>query len=252
MLARPTFRNITGSFESWVYRNGLQRQLAKLERRKFLESSHAEGNSSPHFNRALRLTEAGRVHALGGRDPEARWRRCWDRQWRLVLFDLPNAQSTLRNRLRNQLRRLGFGWLQNSVWISPDPLETEKASLAHSRVDVASLIILEARPCGGETDEEIVAGAWDFERINQLYVRHDRILAARPREALRGEAAARLFQKWAVQERLAWLAVITEDPLLPESLLPAGYRGRKAWQKRLTALKSAAVLVRDFELECRS
>src|SRR5919109_144093 len=38
MLARPTFRNLTESFESWAYRNGFDRQLAELERQKLLES----------------------------------------------------------------------------------------------------------------------------------------------------------------------------------------------------------------------
>src|SRR5438552_9324369 len=98
MLARPTFRNLTDSFESWAYRNGLGRQLAVLERQKFLESRSADGDYSSAVDRVLRLTEAGRLHVLGGRDPETRWRRRWDGRWRIVLFDLPNAQSKLRNR----------------------------------------------------------------------------------------------------------------------------------------------------------
>src|SRR5439155_10688504 len=151
MVTRPSFRNLNGSFEGWAYRNGFGRQLAELERQKLLESRNPGSKGSRRLNRALRLTEAGRLHALGGRDPEIRWQRRWDGRWRLVLFDLPNAQSTLRNRLRMQLRRLGFGWLQNSVWISPDPLDTEKAALGGSHVDVESLIVFEARPCSGES-----------------------------------------------------------------------------------------------------
>jgi len=246
MLARPTFRNLTDSFEAWAYRNGLQWQLAKLEQQKFLEFREGGSGVARRLDRALRLTEAGRLHALGGQDPEERWRRRWDGRWRLVLFDLPNAQSTLGNRLRRQLRRMRFGWLQNSVWISPDPLEAEKTVLADSRIDVESLIILEARPCAGESDEEIVAGAWDFERINKIYAEHGRILAARPVGALHDEVVARSFRKWAARERLAWLTAITEDPLLPELLLPLGYQGREAWRKRLEAMKSAATLVRQF------
>jgi hypothetical protein len=37
MLARPTFRNLTDSYESWAYRNGLLRQATTLERRQLLE-----------------------------------------------------------------------------------------------------------------------------------------------------------------------------------------------------------------------
>jgi len=245
MLVRPTFRNLTDSFECWAYRNGLHRELARLERRQLLETAPGS-RGSPGTDRALRLTEAGRLHALGGRDPEARWRRPWDGRWRLVLFDLPNTKSSLRNRLRSHLRQRGFGWLQNSVWISPDPLEEEKTALAGTEVNVESLILLDARPCAGETDQEIVAGAWDFERINRLYARHSKVLAAHPSKPLRDEAAALAFRQWAQEERTAWLAAVSEDPLLPETLLPSVYLGHEAWSRRKQVMSSAAARLQRF------
>ncbi len=158
-LVRPTFRNLTDSFESWAYRNGFNRQLTELERRTLVESSITPSRGRESSDRVLRLTEAGRLHALGGRDPEACWLRSWDGHWRLVLFDLPAAEGTKRNQLRDFLRSRGFGWLQKSVWISPHPLKEQKILLVESQINVESLIFLEARPSAGETDEEIVSGA---------------------------------------------------------------------------------------------
>jgi hypothetical protein len=40
------------------------------------------------------------------------------------------------------------------------------------------------RPCEGGNFGEIVAGAWDFERINRRYARHLKILGERPGGAL--------------------------------------------------------------------
>ena len=37
LLARPTFRNLTDSYEGWAYRNGLMRQVAILEKQRLLE-----------------------------------------------------------------------------------------------------------------------------------------------------------------------------------------------------------------------
>jgi DNA-binding transcriptional regulator PaaX len=247
MLTRPTFRNLTDSFEAWAYRKGFRRQLAELERQRLLESLTVGRDHSRRLERVLRLSGTGRLQALGGRDPETWWRRRWDGHWRLVLFDVPNTQAKLRNRLRTQLRRWGFGWLQNSVWISPDAVDLEKLALAGSRRDVESLIILEARPAGGESDQEIVAGAWDFEKINRLYSEHGRVLAARPTRALHDQAEAEACRQWAGRERSAWLAAVTEDPLLPAALLPSSYLGRKAWQQRLTSLRSTAALMRAFD-----
>jgi phenylacetic acid degradation operon negative regulatory protein len=220
--------------------------LAALERQKLLESAAADGSEPEASRLVVRLTEAGRLHALGGRDPESRWRRPWDRRWRLVLFDVPVAQGAARDRLRRHLRGRGFGYLQNSVWISPDPLEEEKAALTGVQLNVECLILLEARPCAGETDEEIVAGAWDFAEINQRYAEHMRVLAARPVGRAPNEAAALALRRWGAEERGAWLAAVSEDPLLPERLLPSGYLGREAWRRRVKALGQAGDLACSF------
>ena len=86
-LSRPTWRNLTESFEGWAYRRGLLRQLQRLERQAFLERS-----PSASGDRLYRLTDAGRLEALHGRDPEASWQRRWDGRWRMVLFDVPESQ----------------------------------------------------------------------------------------------------------------------------------------------------------------
>ena len=205
-LVRPTFRNLTDSFESWVYRNGFNRQLAELERRKLVESSLAPARGREASDRVLRLTEAGRLHVLGGRDPEAAWRRSWDGRWRLVLFDL----------------------------------------LDEARINVESLIFLEARPSAGETDEEIVSGAWDFEEINRLYSNYRTVLEAFPGKLMLDKSGAQELRRWAATERIAWLEAISADPLLPRRLLPQGYRGREAWRLRIKTLRAAAGQMHSF------
>ncbi len=246
MIARPAFRNLTDSFESWAYRNGLMRQLAELERRKFLESSCLPSSEGPAEPRAVRLSELGKLHALGGRDPEAEWRRPWDGRWRVILFDLPNSQTALRDGLRRSLRKRGFGYLQNSAWITPNPWAKEQKILLGTKANVESLILLEALAGAGESDAEIVAGAWDFPAINTLYTRHRKVLATRPKAALDDVAAARALRKWAATERSTWLTAVTADPLLPEVLLPADYLGRIVWHERVQVLRQAAGQIREF------
>ena len=240
-LIRPTFRNLTDSYESWAYRNGLFRQIAVLEKQRFLERKSGSVDA-----RAYRLTAQGRLHALGGRDPAAKWSRAWDGRWRLILFDLPTTHNTQRSRLRRYLRDRGFGYLQNSVWITPDPLETEARVFRGARIDVESLIVMEARPCAGESDAQIVAGAWDFGRINRLYEQHLKILMAKPTERLQNKSHARTFRRWAKAERAAWRKAINSDPLLPERLLPREYLGRRAWQRRIKVLGKAKQDLQTF------
>jgi DNA-binding HxlR family transcriptional regulator len=60
-LMRPTFRNLTDSYESWAYRKGLLVQLHRLERRRWIERK-----ARAPKDRIYRLTEKGRLHLLGG------------------------------------------------------------------------------------------------------------------------------------------------------------------------------------------
>ena len=243
-LRRPTWRNLTESFEGWAYRNGFHRQLARLERLSLIESM-----SSGPDQRIHRLTEAGRQLALSGRDPPVRWDRSWDGLWRIGSFDVPVGQDAQRNRLRRLFRSRGFGYLQNSLWITPDPLIHEREILGNVDVDVESLILLEARPCTGETDEQIVAGAWDFAGINSAYAAHREVLRQRPRALRNDVTAARKLHHWACRERAAWEAAVSHDPLLPRRLLPREYLGCKAWAERCAALARAGAQVQRFQID---
>lgn len=240
--ARPTFRNLTESFEGWAYRNGLLQQLAALQKAQLVERRGALP-----VDRVHRLTQAGRLLALGGCDPITRWNRQWDGQWRMILFDVPQQEASARARLRRSLVQRGFGYLQNSVWITPDPLTGEREALGAGQVDVESLLLLEARPCASESDADIVTGAWNFDAINAAYVRHATVLDALPRQVPRDKASALRLQGWLRKERLAWLAVASLDPFLPAVLHPPGYCGVRAWKKRMEIMGEAGRRIRSFK-----
>ena len=73
----------------------------------------------------LRLTSKGekqlRSLALSLAAPH-RLRR-WDKKWRILIFDIPERQSSGRKRLRMQLSSVGFVRLQDSVWVYPYPCD---------------------------------------------------------------------------------------------------------------------------------
>ena len=230
---RPSWRNVLGdSFESWAYRNGLGRRLAELERLKLIERR----TSPDGTERLVRLTSLGRGTALAGVDPTERWSRPWDGRWRLVLFDVPEAKHHERARFRRALRELRFGYLQNSAWISPDSLDEMRAHLAGTATNVESLVLFEGRPSGGESDQDLVAGAWDFAAIRQAYDEWARVVDAAPKRSVRSSLNEKAIRAWAARERSAWLAIVARDPFLPEALLPAGYPGRAAWTRRVRLL----------------
>ena len=66
----------------------------------------------------LRLTSSGkeRLH----RDfPILNLTKKWNKHWLIVVFDISEKSKSVRDNLRRKLKNLGFGMLQESVWISP-------------------------------------------------------------------------------------------------------------------------------------
>ncbi len=236
MLASPTWRNLNDSFERWAFRSGFGRRLQALQRRKLIEVS--DSNRRHPDKRVVRLTGSGRLHALGGRDPDARWRRRWDGKWRMALFDV--AQASLRLKLRRRLRQSGFGYLQNSVWISPDPPDPIRQQVAAVEADVECFLLFEGRPAGCESDQAIVQGAWDFKVINERYRRYMEHAAPPDLGGRSRPEVLRCLRPWVSRERRLWFAAFRIDPLLPRVLLPADYLGVKAWGQRVRTLNDLA------------
>ncbi len=43
----------------------------------------------------------------------------WDHKWRIAAFDIPERYASLRNKVRDLLKKAGFVKLQHSVWVFP-------------------------------------------------------------------------------------------------------------------------------------
>lgn len=232
IFALPTYRQFEESFDDWLRREGLERRFVELRKKGMLEKPAADASA---VRRIHRLTENGRIAVQGGRDPEACWKRPWDGRWRVVLFDVPASKTALRYQLWRFLRLHHFGYLQNSVWITPDPVDAMRERIGTEKARVGALTLLEARPCGGETDADIVAEAWDFPAINRLYRQHLLVLGQMPKI----KSGLTAWRQWVGRERKAWQQALKADPLLPDALLPAGYLGKQAWGKRRRLLGTA-------------
>lgn len=55
--------------------------------------------------------------------------RKWDRRYRLVMFDVPERRKKIRERLRFQMREVGFLRIQDSAWLYPYDCEEFMALL---------------------------------------------------------------------------------------------------------------------------
>ena len=235
LATRPTMSNLMMGYESWLHYNRLHpSQLSRLRSAGLIERTGGGGEAAW----ALRLTEKGRLKALGGRDPELCWGRAWDGVWRMLMFDIPLGNDRTRRKLYTWLRSNHFGCLQKSAWISPDRLDNLDEVLKGDSSSVAQVVVMDARPHfgPGETNVDFVKTAWDFDEINERYQDYMDFSGAGIPAKVRPAAA----RDWVGREQSLWSRAVRFDPLLPEELLPRGYLGKKAWQAHRRLLKKAA------------
>jgi len=223
-------------YEQWLYRNGLLQRMHYLEAQKFMLRQQQQAGW------VARLTKTGRIAALGGRDPETLWSRPWDGWWRQIIFDLPMEHHHLRSSLVRWLHRNGFGYLQDSVWISPDPVTAIAKQLGGFREDAASFTILECRAAPGFSDATLVNAAWPFEKLRGNYAVYEDF-ADTARRRLKSSASAPDVVAVLHEERGLWRAALAFDPLLPRVLWPKRYAGERALRSRRALLQQCAALI---------
>jgi phenylacetic acid degradation operon negative regulatory protein len=150
----------------------------------------------------------------------------WDGRWRLLTYSVAETRRESRDRLRKDLRVLGFAPLSASTWISPrEAIEAAReAAQAQNLGSCIDLFVAEYR--GPLHDHELLEKCWDLGAIAQAYrhfieVYEPKLRAERGQPTLSGERAF-VERLWLVHDfrRFAYI-----DPGLPSALLPPHWPG---------------------------
>ncbi|MCL5436043.1 MAG: CRISPR-associated endonuclease Cas2 [Patescibacteria group bacterium] len=134
---------------AWIRRAGhierrrYYRSVKQLKKRGFLEITKKQNKQF------LKLTRKGQLSALFAR-AKIKKSQTWDGKWRLVMFDIPEAHRKSRRQLRLLLKKQGFVNLQESVFISPFPINRAAIEYLHTTGLVHYIRILRV----DEMDEE--------------------------------------------------------------------------------------------------
>jgi phenylacetic acid degradation operon negative regulatory protein len=114
--------------------------------------------------RTVTLLEEGdrRIFSLG-REPHRA------EQWTALWHAIPEERRLERARLARRLRFLGFGSVQDGMWISPHDRESEVVSLIAS-LDVAGYTgVMVGRPAEGLDFRALASRAWDLDALDERY-----------------------------------------------------------------------------------
>jgi phenylacetic acid degradation operon negative regulatory protein len=110
-----------------------KRALERMQKKGFLQM--IEGRDGT----LVRITDVGagelRLNVARGSDPKT-----WDGKWRMVLFDIPDAQTQLRDELRATLQIVGFLRVQNSVYVFPYPVPSLEKEIRDKNLPASQLL----------------------------------------------------------------------------------------------------------------
>ena len=89
----------------------------------------------------------------------------WDKKWRLIMFEIPETQRALRDKLRRKLTSLGLGILQSSVWITPNDIKNEIEEIRNS-FDLGSQLKYFEVSATPTLNQQIIEKSWNIPAIN--------------------------------------------------------------------------------------
>lgn len=164
----------------------------------------------------------------------------WDRKWRVVIFDILEISRLSRDSLRKKLKELGFGMLQESVWITPNDIALDFRDFLESKKLDEFVYVLEVSSVLAGDIRGLADRIWGLDDLNESYkklleelrelyiILHDR---GRLSTVGRGK-----YEEKVRDIREEYLSLILLDPHLPKELLPEDWVGEKV-KKEISKLK---------------
>lgn len=117
----------------------------------------------------LRLTSAGKEH-IQREFPIMSFSKTWNKKWVIVIFDIDEKSRKQRNVLRNMLKNVGFGMLQQSVWITPLPIGQDiKESISHKGFS-DNVFVLEVSHVLLGNPKTLARRIWNLDRLEEEYL----------------------------------------------------------------------------------
>lgn len=151
-----------------------------------------------------------------------------DEPWCLVSYSVPEVNRSTRSRLRNHLVGLGFGMVNDGIWIAPGHLREELEDVLDDlEVRSSATVFMTSTPSIAGTFAEAANRWWDIE---SLAARHEEFLARCEKFAEVGADASTPEGAFVTLLKCtdSWKTIPYVDPGLPASALPPDWPGTRS------------------------
>lgn len=212
--AQQTFRQnkILGYMPAGYDRKSLYALLSRMERDGVVQKSKLTGKTT------LLVTPTG-VDALCGEYGHVGvLEKSWDKQWRIVIYDVPEKDRYKREKIRLALLKLGYGMFQKSIYISPFDVASA------TRTYLAQEGLLEMATVLTAASDELGSARSLSERVFHLSVLREQYLGfLRRLQFVVGQQLPEKREQGLRRIRAEFVNLLSQDPFLPRELLPADW-----------------------------
>jgi DNA-binding transcriptional regulator PaaX len=125
------------------FRDIERRRLQQIVTRLFQQGSVDARREGTGWEVGITSRGRGHLQRLRLLDLEIRRQDPWDGYWRMIAFEIPEAQRSQRESLRRHLQRLGFYPLQSSLYVIPWPCFDELVEIVRMLHLESSVTLME-------------------------------------------------------------------------------------------------------------
>ena len=182
----------------------------------------------------IRLTSQGNKKLVRDFPFLAFQNKKWDKKWRAVIFDIEEASKQARERFRSKLKELGFGMLQESVFISPYDIAQDFTEFIDAQHLNESAYLLEVSSIAVGDIKTLVNRIWHLDEINDSYkeiiekIKDSHLIIDSGRLNKLNKNESKKVKETMMEIKKAYIEVALGDPFLPKELLPSDWLGYKA------------------------
>lgn len=159
----------------------------------------------------------------------------WNKKWVIVLFDIAEKSRIIRDRFRKKLQDIGFGMLQESVWITPLPIGKEMLEFIEANGFSRSAFVLEVSHFLLGDSRDLARRVWKLDFLEEQYQNlreeisnTDQLIKSYYDRSKKREAKTKLklpgaFYRLEEKQRTLkrkYLEFVISLPSLPKELLP--------------------------------
>lgn len=146
----------------------------------------------------------------------------WDNLWRIVFVRTPNSDRRDQIRFTDNLIKLGFKKVQKNVFISPHALLPSAHRIATYLGIRQHCLMFETHDL--RSHEQVIEKVWNIDEIGKRYKNFMSIANISMKNKKN-----RYWPFTAKKLEQSFIDIYTDDPHLPQELLPASWPGAKAY-----------------------